>query len=49
LTLEKIQDIMIKNIIFDFGGVLLDLDYERTYAALMEVTGIDLESTEGIN
>lgn len=34
---------MIKNIIFDFGGVLLDLDYERTYAALMEVTGIEMD------
>jgi len=34
---------MIKNIIFDFGGVLLDLDYELTYKALAEVTGIEMD------
>ena len=35
---------MIKNIIFDFGGVLLDLDYELTYKALAEVTGIEMDA-----
>ena len=33
---------MIKNIVFDFGGVLLNLDMNLTYEALTEVTGIDL-------
>lgn len=32
---------MIKNIIFDFGGVLLDLDYEKTWEELSTLTGID--------
>ena len=30
---------MIKNIIFDFGGVLLDLDIQRSYDALGKITG----------
>lgn len=30
---------MIKNIIFDFGGVLLDLDMQRSYDALGKLTG----------
>ena len=33
---------MIKNIVFDFGGVLLDLDYELTFAELAEVTGVSM-------
>ena len=33
---------MIKNIIFDFGGVLLDLDYEKTYSQLTEVMGVKM-------
>ncbi len=33
---------MIKNIVFDFGGVLLDLDYELTFAELSEVTGVNM-------
>lgn len=32
---------MIKNIIFDFGGVLLDLDMQRSYQALGKITGKD--------
>lgn len=32
---------MIKNIIFDFGGVLLDLDMQRSYDALNALTGLD--------
>ncbi len=35
---------MIKNIIFDIGGVLLDLDYDLTFSKLGEVMGIDIES-----
>jgi len=35
---------MIKNIIFDLGGVLLDLNYELTYASLSEVMGIEIPS-----
>lgn len=35
---------MIKNIIFDFGGVLLNLDYNLTYAQLSEVMGVDVQS-----
>lgn len=34
---------MIKNIIFDIGGVLLDIDYNLTYTKLSEVMGIDIE------
>lgn len=32
---------MIDTIIFDFGGVLLDLDFARTFLALKDVTGVD--------
>lgn len=34
---------MIKNIIFDFGGVLLNLDMELTFSELSEVTGIAMK------
>ncbi len=34
---------MIKNIIFDIGGVLLDLDYDLTFSKLSEVMGIDIQ------
>ena len=37
---------MIKNIIFDFGGVLLDLDYEKTFAELTEVMGVKMSFDE---
>lgn len=30
----------IKNIIFDFGGVLLDLDFDRTYQEMSKLLGI---------
>ncbi|MEM9547955.1 MAG: HAD family phosphatase [Bacteroidota bacterium] len=33
---------MIKNIIFDIGGVLLDIDYDRTFTGLSQVMGIDI-------
>ena len=33
---------MIKNIIFDFGGVLLNLDYNMTYTKLSNVMGIEI-------
>lgn len=33
---------MIKNIIFDFGGVLLDLDYKLTFEALSDVMGVPM-------
>ena len=36
---------MIKNIIFDFGGVLLDLDFDRTFEELSSLTGLDLDPT----
>jgi glucose-1-phosphatase len=32
----------IENIIFDFGGVLLDIDYQRTYDALTNLLQIDV-------
>lgn len=35
---------MIKNVIFDFGGVLLDLDYNRTYAEMSDVMGVEINS-----
>jgi len=35
---------MIKNIIFDFGGVLLDLDYNKTYAELSKVMGLEIDA-----
>lgn len=31
----------VKNIVFDFGGVLLDLDVNRTYDALKQVMGFE--------
>lgn len=34
---------MIKNIVFDFGGVLLDLHYERTFEALSDLMGVALD------
>ncbi|MFT4533964.1 MAG: HAD superfamily hydrolase (TIGR01549 family) [Saprospiraceae bacterium] len=37
---------MIKNIIFDFGGVLLNLDQELTFSELSEVTGIPMTSED---
>ena len=37
---------MIKNIIFDFGGVLLNLDPELTFSELSEVTGIKMTGTD---
>lgn len=33
----------IKNIVFDFGGVLLDLDYQRTYDALSRLLNVSFE------
>ena len=33
---------MIKNIIFDFGGVLLDLDYNRTWTAMKHLAVVDM-------
>lgn len=33
---------MIKNIIFDFGGVLLNLDYQKTFDELSTLMGLDL-------
>lgn len=33
---------MIKNIIFDLGGVLFDIDYKLTFSKLSEVMGIEL-------
>lgn len=35
---------MIKNIIFDIGGVLLDIDHELTFIKLSEVMGVDMSS-----
>lgn len=35
---------MIKNIIFDIGGVLMDIDYDLTYAGLGQVMGLDIKS-----
>lgn len=34
----------IKNIILDFGGVVLDIDFDKTYLALGELIGQDIES-----
>ncbi len=31
----------LKNIVFDFGGVLLDIDYNKTYNALSRLLGFD--------
>ena len=38
---------MVDTILFDFGGVLLDLDYTRTYDALKDLLGIELDLSEG--
>jgi epoxide hydrolase-like predicted phosphatase len=37
----------IRNIIFDFGGVLLDIDYQLTYHAMSELLGVP-DLTSGI-
>jgi len=37
---------MVKNIIFDFGGVLMDLDYRLSVRALNELLQIDVVSEE---
>jgi len=37
---------MIKNIIFDFGGVLLNLDMELTFSELSEVTGVPIKGED---
>lgn len=34
---------MIETVIFDFGGVLLDLDFERTFSELAALTGVDFD------
>ena len=31
----------VKNIVFDFGGVLLNIDYDRTYKALSKILQVD--------
>lgn len=33
----------IKNIVFDFGGVLIDIDYKQTYHALGSLSGITFD------
>ncbi|MBK9149601.1 MAG: HAD family phosphatase [Saprospiraceae bacterium] len=33
---------MLKNVILDFGGVLLDLDYDAAFHAMAELTGLDI-------
>ena len=33
----------VKNIIFDFGGVLLDIDYQRTYDSLSRLLNVTFE------
>ncbi len=35
----------IQNIVFDFGGVLLDLDYTKTYEALSSLLGLEFLPT----
>ena len=35
---------MIKNIIFDLGGVLLDIDYKLTFSKLSEIMGVDIRT-----
>jgi len=37
---------MIKNIVFDFGGVLLNLDYEMTIRELSEVMGVPMNGKD---
>lgn len=39
---------MIENIIFDFGGVLLNLDYSKTYQALSKVLEVEIEDTTSL-
>lgn len=36
---------MIETVIFDFGGVLLDLDFDKTFSELTKVTGVDFNSS----
>lgn len=43
--MEKQQ---IKNIIFDLGGVIINLDQERTFTAFADLAGIDLTSARGM-
>ena len=43
--MEKQQ---IKNIIFDLGGVIINLDQERTFAAFANLAGIDLQSARAM-
>ena len=31
----------VKNIVFDFGGVLLNIDYDRTYKALSKILQVE--------
>lgn len=38
--------IVIKNIVFDFGGVLLDLDIDRTFEAMKVVMGFEGDAHE---
>jgi glucose-1-phosphatase len=33
----------IKNIVFDFGGILLDINYKLTYEAMSRLLGIDMQ------
>ncbi len=33
----------IKNIVFDFGGVLLTIDYNKTFERIYDITGVQLE------
>jgi len=40
---------MIKHIIFDFGGVLMDLDYRLTMRALRDILGVDFKDDKFIN
>lgn len=39
--MKKNKDI--QNIVFDFGGVLLDIDYQRTYDALSQLLNVEFE------
>ena len=34
---------IIENIVFDFGGVLLDIDYQKTYDALAKILNIEFD------
>ncbi|MBK9734295.1 MAG: hypothetical protein IPO92_04720 [Saprospiraceae bacterium] len=36
----------IKNIVFDFGGVLLDIDYQRTYESLSTLLDISFDPND---